>query len=187
MNGEQHDLLVAAVDGLELFRCSPILMGNQLGAERSDMSMGDAEKLTGEDGKAEKAASGPAVRVTGSEARLSLREIGRALEERLMEVPGIDVHWVGVVGESGVDPTATLFWDDGLSDSELQVSVAAGFNEGMLVYIHAQADRYKPDQLRVLFRIKVLCGAAGACRAVLEAWQFFRSDAFTAMLKRSSN
>lgn len=105
-----------------------------------------------------------------------LREIKKHLEDHLYKNPENTLHWVNVVGEDSMEPKPTLSWVH--SNSLLQVSIADGFSEGCLVYVHAQADRYKPDQLVALFRIKLLCSAKRAFSEARHIWEFFESSEF---------
>lgn len=103
-----------------------------------------------------------------------LREIARDLEKTLLRDPDCAVHWVAVVDEPNSFGAPTRIWE--YDDCLLQVSLAHGHCEGMLVYVHAQADRYKPAQLVPLLRIKLLCGLERATREVQAIWTYLNDS-----------
>lgn len=111
-----------------------------------------------------------------------LRTIARALEQYLLRSPDSSVHWISVIGEDNLEPVPKLMWDAVLADSLLQVSVAQGFSEGMLLYVHAQRDRYKPGNVRALFRVKLLCGPHRAFQEASAVWLFFNSTEFESLV-----
>lgn len=113
---------------------------------------------------------------------IALRSIGHALERHLNCTPEHDVHWIAVVGESNLEaPRRT--WTKGLADSLLMVSVAEGFSEGTLLYVQSQPDRYQPDKLDTLFRIKLLCGWRQAFLAARDTWAFLNSAEFHSLVE----
>ena len=60
----------------------------------------------------------------------------------------------------------------------LQVSLAQGYSEGMLILVHAQPDRYKPGSLDTLMTLKLLCGPTRAAKEIEPIWQWFNSKEF---------
>lgn len=111
-----------------------------------------------------------------------LRTIAQALERHLLKDSECAVHWVAVVDEPDAFGAPTRIWTyDGssaLNDCLLQVSLAQGFSEGMLLYVHAQPDRYRSASLTPLLRIKLLCGSERAAKELLAVWQWFNSEEF---------
>lgn len=87
---------------------------------------------------------------------LMARTVARALTDHL-EISNTSIHWVNVVGEDSLKPMAEKRWPD--NDPLLNVMLCQGFSEGMLVYVMAQASRYKPDELTPLLQIKMLGSA----------------------------
>jgi len=113
---------------------------------------------------------------------IALRVIAQALEQHLNATPEHNVHWAAVVGESGIDASPTRTWTKELADSLLMVSVAQGFSEGTLLYVHAQPDRYQTDKLVTLIRVKLLCGWRQAFLAARDAWEFLNSERFDSLV-----
>lgn len=105
-----------------------------------------------------------------------LRDIARALEKALMANTETNLHWVAVVNEDSVTPQPLRKWE--FDDHLIQVSIANGFSEGSLIYVLAQPDRYKPDQLIALFRVKVLCNTQKAFGEGGAIFSFFESKEF---------
>ena len=103
-----------------------------------------------------------------------LRTIAVDLERTLMRDPECAVHWVCVVDEPNSFGPPTRVWEH--DDCLLQVSLAPGNSEGMLVYVYAQADRYKLAQLVPLLRIKLLCGPARAVRELHAIWTYLNDS-----------
>lgn len=108
-----------------------------------------------------------------------LRDIARALEKKLYAQQDTSLHWVAVVGEDSVQPKPEKTWH--FNDSMVVISVGQGHSEGTLVYVHAQKDRYKPDQLIALFRIKLLCSPKAAFAEARVVFEFFDSQEFEEM------
>lgn len=108
-----------------------------------------------------------------------LRDIGRALEKRLSQQPDTSLHWVAVIGEDSVQAVPTKKWQ--YNEAMLQVGVVNGNSEGSLIYVHAQKDRYQPDSLVALFRIKMLCSAKAAFADAKIVYEFFESKEFLEM------
>lgn len=109
---------------------------------------------------------------------LALRAIASALTNHLQACPDNDLHWVSVIGEDSVCPTPTRAWNQELRDSLLHVSVSDGWSEGTLLHVYAQRNRYQPELLNPLFRIKLLCGHRRAFVAAGQVWEFLQSPAF---------
>lgn len=111
-----------------------------------------------------------------------LRDIAHPLERHLNSLEGCSIHWVGVVGEDSITPAPTRRWlyDDHL----LQFSFTEGNSEGMLIYVHAQADRYKPADLIPLLRLKMLCGRAGIHDELRRVHTWFESEAFASIVSQ---
>jgi hypothetical protein len=87
--------------------------------------------------------------------KLMARDVARHLTQ-VLEKAGTSIHWVGVVGEDSLATDPSVEWPSG--DPIYSIAVQNGFSEGMLVYVYEQKDRYKPEDVRVLLRIKMLCG-----------------------------
>ncbi len=102
-----------------------------------------------------------------------MRDIARALETALYKIPESSLHWINVIGEDSLQPVPTRDWL--FNESLLQVSIADGFSEGSLVYVHEQKDRYKPDGVTALFRIKFLCSTKNAFAEAKSVYEFFHS------------
>lgn len=109
-----------------------------------------------------------------------LRVIARALEKHLMQDAECAVHWVAVIGETNPfgPPAETEIWRPEFDDSMVQIGLTDGNSEGMLLYVHAQASRYKPAELVPLLRIKVLCGLDRAVKELAAVHRWFHSKAF---------
>lgn len=107
-----------------------------------------------------------------------LRSIGSALTEKLQEQPDSHLQWVAVVGEVGARAVPRE-WR--YNDSLIQVGIVNGNGEGCLVYVHAQGDRYQPDVLKALFRIKLLCKPSEAFAEAKLIYEFFESPEFLEM------
>lgn len=121
---------------------------------------------------------------------LYLRTIARALKQHLLLDPECAVHWISVLDENSMDSPSRTWWYDGvcaLDDCLLQVSLAQGFSEGMLLYVYAQPDRYKPAALTPLLRIKLLCGPARAAKELLAVWRWFNSKEFHDLVAAPAN
>lgn len=54
--------------------------------------------------------------------------------------------------------------------------LAQGHSEGMLVYVYAQANRYKPAELVPLLRIKLLCGVERALKQMQAIWAYLNDS-----------
>lgn len=108
--------------------------------------------------------------------RVYLRTIANELERHMHSHFDSSIHWVSVIGEDSPfgRPTAVWTYDDCL----LQVGLVQGNSEGMLLYVHAQADRYAPAKLTPLLRIKVLCGPERATQEVQIVWKWLHSLQF---------
>jgi hypothetical protein len=117
----------------------------------------------------------------------TLRRISHLLARHLEATPDNDLYWISVIGEDGMDPQPALVWDQDLRDSLLHVSVTNGWSEGTLLYVYAQRDRYKPEQLRALFRIKVLCGYLQAFNTARQVWTYFESANQSAASRRRTS
>jgi hypothetical protein len=87
------------------------------------------------------------------------KTVARALEENLIAA-GANVHWVAVVGEDSIDPDPQVLWPNG--DPMFNVMVQHGWSEGTLLYVYAQSDRYRPQDVKPLLRIKMLSGLKAA-------------------------
>lgn len=111
---------------------------------------------------------------TDPNAPVYLRDIATDLERTLSRDPECAVHWVSVVNERGTFGPPTSLWE--YDECLLQVSLAEGHSEGMLVYVYAQANRYKPEQIVPLLRIKVLCGVERALREIRAIWAYFNDS-----------
>lgn len=109
---------------------------------------------------------------------VALRSLANWLERNMLSDPDSTVHWIAVVDEADSFGPPTRFWS--YSDHLLQVSLAQGFSEGMLIYVHAQANRYKPGDLVPLLRIKVLCGNDRIFREMQAVWTHLNSPEFDA-------
>lgn len=112
---------------------------------------------------------------TVPDAPVYLRDIAHDLERTLLRDPESAVHWVAVVNEPDTFGPPTSLWEH--DDCLLQVSLAQGHSEGMLVYVFAQANRYQPDQLVPLLRVKLLCGVERALREIGAIWAYFNDSA----------
>ena len=112
----------------------------------------------------------------------TLRTIANALRTHLLADPENDLHWVQVIGEDSLAPDV-LRWGPDLAASLLNVTVADGFSEGMLLYVYAQRNRYEPDQVRAIFRVKLLCGMRRAFDAARQTKEFLDLAAFAALVK----
>lgn len=99
-----------------------------------------------------------------------LRDIAQDLERTLLRDPECTVHWVSVVDEPNAFGAPTRIWE--YDEHLLQVSLTRGNSEGMLVYVHAQANRYKPAEIVPLLRIKLLCGVARALHEMQGIWSY---------------
>lgn len=99
-----------------------------------------------------------------------LRTIAEDLERKLQLDPDCSVHWVAVVNEPDTFGPPTRVWE--FDDHLLQVSLAHGHSEGMLVYVYAQANRYKPGELVPLLRVKLLCGLERALCEMQAIWTY---------------
>jgi hypothetical protein len=84
------------------------------------------------------------------------------------------VHWVAVIDEPDTFGPPKRVWE--FDDYLLQVSLAHGHSEGMLVYVYAQANRYKPGELVPLLRIKLLCGVERALREMQAIWTYLNDS-----------
>jgi len=107
-------------------------------------------------------------------APVYLRAIAHDLERTLMKDPECSVHWVAVIDETDTFGPPKRVWE--FDDHLLQVSLAHGHSEGMLVYVYAQADRYKPGELVPLLRIKLLCGLERALREMQAIWTYLNDS-----------
>lgn len=103
-----------------------------------------------------------------------LRDIAQDLERLLLRDPECAVHWIAVVDEPSSFGAPTRIWEH--DDSLLQVSLAQGHSEGMLVYVYAQANRYKPAELVPLLRIKLLCGVERALKQMQAIWAYLNDS-----------
>ena len=108
------------------------------------------------------------------EGTVYLLTIAQDLERTLQKDPECCVQWVSVIDEPSSFGPPTREWK--YDDFILQVSLAQGNSEGMLVYVFAQADRYKPADLVPLLRIKLLCGPARAVREVQAIWTYLNDS-----------
>ena len=113
-----------------------------------------------------------------------LRVIAQALEKALQQGPECAVHWVSVVGERNAfgPPAEEEVWKPEFDDCLVQVGLTRGNSEGMLLYVHVQSDRYKPDSLVALLRIKLLCGVERAVKELASVHRWFASEAFSNLL-----
>jgi hypothetical protein len=113
-----------------------------------------------------------------------LRAIAQALEKALQQDPDCAVHWIDVVGERSAfgQPADEEVWKPEFDDFLVQVGLTQGNSEGMLLYVHVQPDRYKPDGLVALLRIKLLCGVERAAKELASVHRWFASEAFSDLL-----
>ena len=109
------------------------------------------------------------------------RAIARFISDSLSKSVDYDVHWVAVVAEDSVAESPVRPWTQALADSELVVSVMQGHSEGMLLHVLAMPNRYKPDQVEALWRIKLLCGHDRAFDAARDLSKLLRSAEFEAV------
>lgn len=109
---------------------------------------------------------------------ITLREIARFIQEDLSKCDEHNLHWVAVIDESSVQPVAEALWTQQHADSLLQVVVANGHSEGMLLHVMAQPNRYEPAHLLPLIRVKLLCGHDRAFAAARDLSKLLRSEAF---------
>lgn len=107
-------------------------------------------------------------------APVYLRTIAHDLERALMKDPECSVHWAAVIDETDTFGPPKRVWE--FDDHLLQVSLARGHSEGMLVYVYAQADRYKPGELVPLLRIKLLCGVERALCEMQAIWTYLNDS-----------
>ena len=107
-------------------------------------------------------------------APVYLRDIARDLEHVLSRDPECAVHWIAVVDEPNSFGAPTCIWEH--DDHMLQVGLTEGNSEGMLIYVHAQASRYKPAELVPLLRIKVLCGVERALKEMQAIWAYLNDS-----------
>ena len=114
---------------------------------------------------------------------VTLRQVVRLLVKHISEDKENTLHWADVIGEDSILPVAKLPWT--YNDDLLQISVAQGFSEGCLIYVHAQKSCYKPDEIKALFRIKVLCNAKRAFAEAANVWIFFQSRNFRDLVGQS--
>jgi len=105
-----------------------------------------------------------------------LRTLANALERHLQQKPESAVHWVSVINEADTFGPPSALWQ--YDDCLLQVSLAQGHSEGMLLHILAQPKRYEPGNVIPLFRVKVLCGTEHAARELHCIWEFLHSRDF---------
>lgn len=86
---------------------------------------------------------------------LPARTVARAMC-RYLETNNTSIHWVQVVGESSLEPVPMKMWP--VQDNAMfNVMVQDGWSEGMLLYVYAQKDRTKPQEVTPLLQIKMLC------------------------------
>lgn len=75
---------------------------------------------------------------------------------RFLETNNTSIHWVQVVGESSLEPVPRKMWP--VQDNAMfNVMLQKGWSEGMLLYVYAQKDRTKPQEVTPLLQIKMLC------------------------------
>lgn len=103
-----------------------------------------------------------------------LRDIAQDLERHLLRDPECAVHWIAAVDEPNSFGPPTRIWEH--DDYLLQVSLAHGHSEGMLVYVYAQANRYKPGEIVPLLRIKLLCGVERALKEIRAIWAYLNDS-----------
>lgn len=103
-----------------------------------------------------------------------LRDIAQDLERTLLRDTECAVHWIAVVDEPNSFGAPTRLWEH--DDCLLQVSLAHGHSEGMLVYVYAQANRYKPGEIVPLLRIKLLCGVERALKEMQAIWAYLNDS-----------
>jgi hypothetical protein len=120
---------------------------------------------------------------TSPQPPITLREIGRAIERKLNLVPEHNLHWVAVIGEDSMVPVAQKLWTQVHADSIVQVAVSDGHSEGTLLYVQALPDRYAPDKIEPLFRIKLLCGRMQAHKAAADLDSFLHSGEFEQLVE----
>jgi len=114
-----------------------------------------------------------------------LRTIARVLQKHLQQNPESSVEWISVHGEGGLDAPGRVWTYDGataLDECLLQVSLAQGYSEGMLIYVHAQPDRYMPGSLSTLMTLKLLCSPERAAQEIAPIWRWFNSKEFHDLL-----
>lgn len=104
-----------------------------------------------------------------------LRQLGQLIERHLFKGE-TSLHWVAVVGEDSVQKIPERMWAH--DDHLLLVTVAPGHSEGALLYVNAQANRYKPEAIEPLFRIKLLCGPHAAFDEAKAVWDCINSKEF---------
>lgn len=92
------------------------------------------------------------------EPKVVLSHLGEMLRKHLNANEETGVEWVSVVGEDSMAPPMKTLPARTLERAMWNILVQQGWSEGTLLYVSAQADRYKPEAQEVLFRIKVLCG-----------------------------
>jgi len=92
---------------------------------------------------------------------LYARTVARALTQ-VLEDSNTTVHWVNVVGESSLDTMPSKVWPT-TTTPMFNVMVQDGWSEGTLLYVYAQEDRYKPQEVTPLLQIKMLGSRKTVC------------------------
>lgn len=115
--------------------------------------------------------------------KVYLRDIGRALEKNIYAQTDTSLHWLAVIGEDSIQPVPTKEWY--YNDALIQVGVVNGNSEGSLIYVQAQKNRYQPELLVPLFRIKLLCSPMAAFAEAKIVYKFFESQEFMDMVSHT--
>lgn len=100
---------------------------------------------------------------------LMARTVARELTQHL-ELSNTSVYWVGVVGEDSLQSVPATLWPS--NDPMLNLMLCQGHSEGMLVYVMAQANRYQPEEVTALLRIKMLGSYTTVCAELPFIWEF---------------
>lgn len=94
-----------------------------------------------------------------SKKYLLARTVAQAMT-RFLERNETSIHWVQVIGEDSLVTKPSKAWPV-VNDPMFNLMIQDGWSEGMLVYIYAQVDRYKPEEVVPVLRIKMLAGRKG--------------------------
>lgn len=94
--------------------------------------------------------------IANTPARVHARFIARALNA-FLEKNDSSVHWVRVIGESGVDSRPRILWPDENHMINILLQPERPC-EGIIVLITGQIDRYEPQTQVPVLSIKLLCG-----------------------------
>lgn len=92
---------------------------------------------------------------------------------RHLEKENTSIHWINVAGEASLKEVPEKAWPN--EDFMLNLMLTQGNSEGMLVYVMAQENRYKPEEAKPILQIKMLGNYKTVLSEMAVIWKFLEN------------